>query len=90
VGVFKYQVRVPFRSGGSFPAGTVIDHWIFSYVSGPTVLTAVTVPATQFYLGYNDQNLTNGTYVISAQAYNPSNLPVGAPINVTFTIPFEG
>jgi hypothetical protein len=80
-----FQARIPFLSGGSFPYGTSIDHWTFTYVSGPTSLAATTIPATQFYVNY--ANATAGAYQVSGQAFDISSNPIGSPITVNFTVP---
>ncbi len=80
---YSYQVRIPFRSGGAFPAGTVIDHWEFFYFSGPTTLPTVTMAAGAQYLEYD--NVVQGAYVVTAQAYDAT----GGTIGTVFTINFQ-
>lgn len=79
-----FQLRVNYLSSGAFPFGQVIDHWVFTYVSGPTSLPVVTIPATYQYLQYATS--APGSYVVSAQAFDASNAAVGSPINVAFVV----
>ena len=79
------QVRVPFLSGGAFPFGTVVDHWIFTYTSGPTALSPVTIPAGQQYVTY--PVAAAGSYTVSGQAFDSGGTPIGAPIAVSFSSP---
>lgn len=80
-----FQLRIPFRSGGSFPFGTVIDHWVVTYVSGPTVFSTQTIPAGEQYVNY--QGILPGAYVLQFQAQDASNTPIGGAINLPVNIP---
>jgi hypothetical protein len=81
-----FQLRVNFRSGvQTLPYGTAIDHWVFTYVSGPTALATTQVPATEQYVNYT--NAAAGVYQVSAQAFDASSNPLGTAIAVNFTVP---
>ena len=81
-----FSVRVPYLSSGAFTYGQVIDHWVFTYVSGPTALATKTVPATQYFIQYGNPANLPGAYTLSAQAFDASNTPVGSPIFNSFTV----
>jgi hypothetical protein len=80
-----FQVRVNFQTGATtFANGTAIDHWVFTYVSGPTSLPSVTIPAGQQYLNYTAA--TAGAYQLSGQAQDKNNNVLGSPVLVNFTL----
>lgn len=80
-----FQLRIPFRSGGqTLPYGTAIDHWTFTYVSGPTSLPATTIPAVEQYVNY--VSAVAGSYTVSGQAYDANSNVLGIPILVNFVL----
>lgn len=80
-----FQLYDLFRTNATtFPPGTVIDHWTLTYVSGPTSLPAVTLQYGDSYADY--PFALPGAYVVSAQAFDASNNPLGSAANISFNL----
>lgn len=81
-----FQLRVETRTGAStYAFGSSIDHWTYTYTSGPTSLATQTAGANEQYLNY--AAATPGSYVVSAQPFDGNSNPLGAPFAIAFTVP---
>ena len=79
----SFTIRIAFANGGSFTAGTVVDHLVVT-VTGPSNPPVQTVGANVQYVTFGP-GMNAGGYSYSIQAQDINNVNLGPAANGTFS-----